>query len=924
MSLSLALSFVCKADASLVCFILCYTNFHKSIASALAWRNATGHFFSTSNRVHAPRVRHAASSLSYVSDDAVGARMPNPTVVFLSSSPCSLLARLPSSLHPRCCCHCCYGWYHCRRRRRRGCVLFPCILWRCGDGSSTEEWTDAISIVRDRRRGTSRRMGRNRTRMRSPGNHLESRAVQCADELETKDVEQVVQALQKRFREYARLPPTTFRDAVSRALADVPAEEEANVKRTRIQDSLLDVYGTPATRRIKRTRAATASGQAKSPRNVTYADFGGVEDVLASIAELIECPLAHPEVYEWLGVAPPRGVLLHGPPGCGKTALAHAIANECGVPFFKVAATEIVSGMSGESEAKLRRLFQDAANAAPSILFLDEIDAIVPKRETAQREMERRIVAQLLTCMDDLANDGHTEEEKSTDVGEQVAQEIGDEDPEKPAKKAAKRPRHVVVIGATNRPDSLDPALRRAGRFDRELALGIPNELARCSILKVLSSSLRLEGDFDFHALAKRTPGYVGADLAALTKEAAALAVKRVFDSLSQAPHGTEEGDRMQMDGPGCSPAIEDANGSTPAQHPGTKSTISARLFQEGKTVRPPLGPSELEGLAITMHDFEAALKRVQPSLQREGFATVPDVTWADVGALSEVREELRFSVTEPIKHPDKYEAMGLRAACGVLLYGPPGCGKTLVAKAAANESGANFISIKGPELLNKYVGESERAVRQLFARARAAAPCVLFFDEMDAMAPRRGGDSANASAERIVNQLLTDMDGLDPRTGVYVIAATNRPDIIDPALLRPGRLDRLLYVPLPNPSGRQSILQTATLKLPLEEGVLGYMMQVMASSRCSGYSGADVVAFVREAAVAALKEACGFSAGAAPKVGQRHIEAALAHVQPSVSRSDARRYEELRLQLRRSRGHIINDSEETPASNPGTGTHNQ
>lgn len=749
-------------------------------------------------------------------------------------------------------------------------------------------------------------MGKSRTRPRVCANGLEARVLQCASELETKDVEEVAQALATRHREYARLPVSTFREAVGRALAEKMEVKASHSKRNRMQDALLEVYGTPVARKSKRTRAPPSS-HALAPRSIGYADLGGMEDILTSVAELIECPLAHPEVYSWLGVDPPRGVLLHGPPGCGKTALAHAIAHECGVPFFKVAATEIVSGMSGESEAKIRKLFQEAKGAAPSILFLDEIDAIVPKRETAQREMERRIVAQLLTCMDDLAGGGGgTDRDPSEGIDREngANQDSGSGEGENDFQRRGLRG-HVVVIGATNRPDALDPALRRAGRFDRELALGIPNEQARRSILKVLSSKLRLDGDFDFATLAKKTPGYVGADLEALTKEAAALAVKRAFASLTEARDGEANGmDGMHLDEPLGIGIVRSTVGVS-----GIAST--GRLFRDGRTLRPPLSGEELGGLAITMCDFEVALKRVQPSLQREGFATVPDVTWVDVGALGDIREELRFSVTEPIQHPEKYEAMGLKAACGVLLYGPPGCGKTLVAKAAANESGANFISIKGPELLNKYVGESERAVRQLFARARAASPCVLFFDEMDAMAPRRGGDSANASAERIVNQLLTDMDGLDPRTGVYVIAATNRPDIIDPALLRPGRLDRLLYVPLPSPNGRQSILLTAMKKLPLEDGVHDHIMQVMSSQRCSGFSGADVVAFVREAAVAALKESCGFQGNAPPRVGLRHVESALAHVQPSVSRTDARRYEELRLRLRRSRGHLAGATEE-------------
>ncbi|KAI8471849.1 MAG: P-loop containing nucleoside triphosphate hydrolase protein [Monoraphidium minutum] len=598
-----------------------------------------------------------------------------------------------------------------------------------------------------------------------------------------------------------------------------------------------------------------------APRPVRYCDLGGIEEVLHDIRETIEYPLKHPEVYAWLGVEPPRGVLLHGPPGCGKTALAHAIANECGVPFLRVSAPEVVSGMSGESEAKLRQLFQEAVDLAPAIVFIDEIDAIAPKRETAQREMERRIVAQarrgrpcMLTCMDDL----------TAPLGGGGGGG-GEGEGGHPARVAA-RP-HVVVIGATNRPDALDPALRRAGRFDREITMGIPTEAARAQMLAVLTRPLRLQGGFDHAAIARRTPGFVGADLAALAKEAAAAAQQQV--------------------------AI-----AAPAAGP-----------PPGRLGGGALTAGELAGLAITMADFEAALPKVQPSVRREGFTTKPGVTWDDVGSLEEVREELSFAVSQPIAHPERFAAMGLAAATGVLLYGPPGCGKTLVAKAVANESGANFISIKGPELLNKYVGESERAVRQLFARARAAHPCVLFFDELDALAPRRGNDT-NQAAERVVNQLLTEMDGIDGREGVYLVAATNRPDMIDPALLRPGRLDKVLFVPLPPPGGRASILRAAARRAPLAAGALAGAEALVRSGRCEGFSGADVAALVREASVLALKESlapggAGAGAAAAPRVEARHFEAAVGRVQPSVSRKDQKVYEALRSKLRAARGHL-------------------
>ena len=619
-----------------------------------------------------------------------------------------------------------------------------------------------------------------------------------------------------------------------------------------------------------RTTSAKAFAQMTSPRSVKLSDLGGIEDSLKDIKELILCPLMHPELYAWLGVDPPRGVLLHGPPGCGKTTLAHAIAQEAKVPFFSIAATEIVSGMSGESEAKIRELFQSAAAHAPSLIFIDEIDAIVPKRESAQREMERRIVAQLLASMDDL---------QSTIDGTDEVDRL------------ARCRRHVTVIGATNRPDGMDAALRRAGRFDREIMLGIPDEAARERILRVQATKLRLNGDLDLREIAKKTPGYVGADLSALAKEAAASAVTRIFKKLEDEERASAD---VTMD-EGVAPAL---GGDT--------------RLATGRLADPrPLTEDELEDLAITMEDFSLALTRVQPSAQREGFTTTPNVTWDDVGSLTEIREELKFSIAEPIAHPERFQAMGLNISTGVLLYGPPGCGKTLVAKATANEAMANFISIKGPELLNKYVGESERAVRTLFQRARSASPCVLFFDEMDSLAPRRGSGGDNTSAERVVNQLLTEMDGLEARNATFLIAATNRPDMIDPAMLRPGRLDKLLYVPLPPPDGRVAILKTLTRRTPIAPDVR--VDQIALGRSCEGFSGADLAALVREACVAALKSR---TLESTPTVTTKHFEEAFTKVQPSVSKSDHARYDELRRKLRRERGTINSARRSSSAEN--------
>lgn len=644
-----------------------------------------------------------------------------------------------------------------------------------------------------------------------------------------------------------------------------------------------------------------------APPTTRLSDLGGVESCIEKMLELVAMPLCHPEVYIHTGVQPPRGVLLHGPPGCGKTLLAHAIAGELGVPFISVSAPSVVSGMSGESEKTLRDTFEEAKRIAPCLLFIDEIDAITPKRESAQREMERRIVAQFLTCMDDMSWD-----------------------------KTDNKP--VIVIGATNRPDSLDAALRRAGRFDHEISMGVPDDEARAQILRVLSSRLRLEGDFDYLALAKATPGYVGADLAALTGAAGIIAVKRIFQEISEGnlvlPEAVQnkldlDGDSsMAVDGPAVPSAATPAETPVPAppapssaSRPAPFSDISLSSDSPASSIvhflrahPDPLTEAQLAPLCITMSDFLAALKQVQPSSKREGFATVPDVTWADIGALHATREELHMAIVQPIRRPELFSAVGIEAACGVLLWGPPGCGKTLLAKAVANESRANFISVKGPELLNKYVGESERAVRQVFSRARASSPCVIFFDELDALVPRRD-DNMSESSARVVNTLLTELDGLDARKSVYVIAATNRPDMIDPAMCRPGRLDKLLYVDLPSADERAEIVRTVTRKVPLGEPGVPFeavreQVEALVRTRCDGYSGADLAAVVREAGVVALRRTLGAldrmeadggeaapqqGAGASITVHVADFERALEKVQPSVSVAQRRKYEALR-----------------------------
>lgn len=595
------------------------------------------------------------------------------------------------------------------------------------------------------------------------------------------------------------------------------------------------------------------------PRPVErYCDLGGMDEMIQEIRQLVEYPLTRPELYRHLGIEPPRGVLLRGPPGTGKTHLAHAVAGQMGVPFFSVSAPALVTGVSGESEGRVRQLFQAASEQAPALIFLDELDAVAGKRSDTGRGMEQRMVAQLLTCLDQIA-------------------------PRKNRNQAA-----VLVLAATNRPDALDPALRRAGRLDKEIMVGVPDETARWHILKRMTREVRLADNVDLRSLAKQTPGYVGADVRSLTKEAAVVAMNRIFTNVLGQPLG---------------PPLSSLD------EPTADLDISQIV---------PLTLEQMDPLYVTMDDFAVALPLVQPSSKREGFATVPDVSWDDIGALQAIREELSLSVLEPIRHPEKFTALGLTIPTGVLLYGPPGCGKTLLAKAVAKESGANFISVKGPELLDKYVGESERAVRRVFERARASSPCVVFFDELDSLVPKRGGGdgggSGNGVSERVVNQLLTELDGMDSRRSVFCLGATNRPELIDPAMLRPGRLDKLLYVPLPSPTDRVAILRAhAARGLKVASDV--DWETIGTSPHAAGYSGADCAALLREAGLAALKEDLHAVASASPAslcIGARHFVAAFRAVVPSVSKKDQAHYDKIRNRLARARSRRLTESEET------------
>ena len=607
---------------------------------------------------------------------------------------------------------------------------------------------------------------------------------------------------------------------------------------------------------------------------VTYEDIGGLKEELQKVREVIELPLKYPEIFQRLGIDPPKGVLLYGPPGTGKTLIAKAVANEIGASFFTINGPEIMSKYYGESEQRLREIFEEAKENAPSIIFFDEIDAIAPKREEVTGEVERRVVAQLLALMDGLEERGQ-----------------------------------VIVIGATNRIDAIDPALRRPGRFDREIEIGVPDREGRFEILQIHTRNMPIEPEYriDFvlealrniyrqytdkevleaiqktydevktledkekikevvrrnlpeeivqdlereiikamlRELADQTHGFVGADIEALCKEAAMKALRRYIPQIDM---NSEE--------------------------------IPLEL---------------LESMKVTYDDFKSALKEIEPSAMREVLVEVPKVTWNDVGGLEDVKREIIEAVEWPLKYPEKFKKFGIRPPKGVLLYGPPGTGKTLIAKAVANEAEANFISVKGPELLSKWLGESEKAVRKIFKKARQVAPCIIFFDEIDAIAGMRGLEE-NRAVERVVNQLLTELDGLEELEGVVVIGATNRPDIIDPALLRPGRFDRLVYVRPPDKRSRLAIFKIHTRNMPLAEDV---DLEELADMT-EGYVGADIEAVCREAVMLALRENIN-----AEKVHMRHFLEALRKIKPSVTESMLSFYERFEEKAKSERAKV-------------------
>ncbi len=560
------------------------------------------------------------------------------------------------------------------------------------------------------------------------------------------------------------------------------------------------------------TRRGSGNGSATTG-NVTYEDVGGLEGELDQVREMIELPMRHPELFQQLGIDPPKGVLLHGPPGTGKTLMAKAVANESDAHFQTISGPEIMSKFYGESEEQLREVFETAEENAPAIVFIDEIDSIAPKRGDATGDVERRVVAQLLSLMDGLEERGK-----------------------------------VMVIGATNRVDAIDPALRRGGRFDREIEIGVPDKEGRKEILQVHTRNMPLGDAVNLETYADNTHGFVGADIEELAKEAAMGALRKV---------------RPEID--------VDAD------------TLDADL---------------LHSLEVTDDDFREAMKTIEPSALREVFVEVPDVTWEQVGGLAETQERIRENVQWPLEYPEAFEQMDMDAAKGVLLYGPPGTGKTLMAKAVANEADSNFISVKGPELLNKYVGESEKGVREIFQKARENAPTVVFFDEMDAIAVERGRhDGGSGVGERVVSQLLTELDGIEDMEDVVVIATSNRPDLIDSALLRPGRLDRHVHVPAPDVEARREIFDVHTRHKPLADDV---DLDELAR-RTEDYSGADIEAVTREASMAATREFISSVSDGLDLDGLKEttvtmedFEHALSQVTPSIDDETRERYEEI------------------------------
>jgi transitional endoplasmic reticulum ATPase len=534
---------------------------------------------------------------------------------------------------------------------------------------------------------------------------------------------------------------------------------------TGFQPPAAAVIVVPSTQVVLSDKPAKALAM-EVPR-VTYEDIGGLTDEIRKVREMIELPLRYPELFERLGVEAPKGVLLHGPPGTGKTLLAKAVASETNANFSSISGPEIMSKFYGESEGRLREIFEQAQENAPSIIFIDELDSIAPKREEVTGEVEKRVVSQLLALMDGLQSRGK-----------------------------------VVVIGATNRPNALDTALRRPGRFDREIEIGVPNKDGRLQVLQIHTRGMPLADDVDLKRLANVTHGFVGADLEALTKEAALHALRRIL------------------------PEIDFEADSMPAEI--------------------------LNKIIVDMNDFQESLREIEPSAMREVLVEVPNVKWTDIGGLAEVKEELQEAIEWPLKYPEIFAYMNTTPPKGVLLYGPPGTGKTMLAKAVANESEANFISIKGPEVLSKWVGESEKAVREVFRKARQSAPTIIFFDELDSITPVRGsGYGGSQVTERVISQILTELDGLEELKDVVVIGATNRIDIVDPALLRPGRFDKLLNVPVPDLDARKEILRIHLEKKPLAEDVKIDQL----AEKTEGYTGADLAALCNTTSMLVIKE---------------------------------------------------------------------